>query len=387
MERGNVLVIGNSGVGKSTLINSVLGENLAKTGWGTSGTTDKLEIYESSDIPFRIIDTVGFTPALKDRVSAINAVKKWSKDSAKSGKSDTNINVIWFCVDGTSRKLFPETIKSLSKATSMWESIPVIVVITKSYSIKEREENIQMVNNAFANQKKYSNNLKKIIPVVASTYELNDTAFAPPEGITELIDITNELMPEGIKGAEQDVNKFVLNRKRALAQSCVGVATATGVTIGAVPIPFADAALLSPLEVLEINSLSKIYGIKNDNKSKQFINSIIEVGTVSVAAKAAISALKVIPGINIGASVLNAIIAGGIVASIGEGCIYAFEKIYLGEKSLEDIDWVTKLMESKLSNQFIEKVTDVIKKVAESDKKDVSKLITELLSVAFKSLQ
>lgn len=387
MERGNVLVIGNSGVGKSTLINSVLGENLAKTGWGTSGTTDKLEIYESNDIPFRIIDTVGFTPALKNRVSAINAVKKWSKDSAKSGKSDTNINVIWFCVDGTSRKLFPETIKSLSKATSMWESIPVIVVITKSYSIKEREENIQMVNNAFANQKKYSNNLKKIIPVVASTYELNDTAFAPPEGITELIDITNELMPEGIKGAEQDVNKFVLNRKRALAQSCVGVATATGVTIGAVPIPFADAALLSPLEVLEINSLSKIYGIKNDNKSKQFINSIIEVGTVSVAAKAAISALKVIPGINIGASVLNAIIAGGIVASIGEGCIYAFEKIYLGEKSLEDIDWVTKLMESKLSNQFIEKVTDVIKKVAESDKKDVSKLITELLSVAFKSLQ
>ena len=320
-------------------------------------------------------------------MSAINAVKKWSKDSAKSGKSDTNINVIWFCVDGTSRKLFPETIKSLSKATSMWESIPLIVVITKSYSIKEREENIQMVNNAFANQKKYSNNLKKIIPVVASTYELNDTAFAPPEGITELIDITNELMPEGIKGAEQDINKFVLNRKRALAQSCVGVATATGVTIGAVPIPFADAALLSPLEVVEINSLSKIYGIKNDNKSKQFINSIIEVGTVSVAAKAAISALKVIPGINIGASVLNAIIAGGIVASIGEGCIYAFEKIYLGEKSLEDIDWVTKLMESKLSNQFIEKVTDVIKKVAESDKKDVSKLIIELLSVAFKSLQ
>ena len=59
-----------------------------------------------------------------------------------------------------------------------------------------------MVQNAFAMQKKYSKNLKKIIPVVASTYELNETAFAPPEGITELIDITNELMPDGIKAGE-----------------------------------------------------------------------------------------------------------------------------------------------------------------------------------------
>ena len=76
MDRGNVLVIGNSGVGKSTLINAVFGEEVAKTGWGTTGTTKELEIYESEKIPFRIIDSVGFEPSLIKQYKAVNAVKK-----------------------------------------------------------------------------------------------------------------------------------------------------------------------------------------------------------------------------------------------------------------------------------------------------------------------
>lgn len=381
MERGNVLVIGNSGVGKSTLINSVLGDDKAATGYGTSGTTDKLEVYESAEIPFRIIDTVGFEPSLIKEFKAINAVKKWSKDSAKEGNEDHKINVIWFCVEGTTSKLFPKTIKDLSRATAMWETVPVVVVITKSYSVPERAQNIEMVNNAFAKQKRFSKNLKRIVPVVASTYILNDTAFAAPEGITELIDVTNELMPEGIKAGADDVYKFKLNRKKALAQSIVGVSTTAAVTVGAVPVPFADALILSPIEVGQINALAQLYGINKDENSKQFLNSIVEVGTVSVAAKTAISALTAVPGINIAAKVLNAIIAGAIVATIGEGCIYAFEKVYTGEKSVEDIDWVKKVMESKLSPQFVENVAAAAEKIAKSgNNKDITKLISSLLS-------
>lgn len=380
MERGNVLVIGNSGVGKSTLINSVLGEEKAKTGWGTKGTTDKLEIYESHKVPFRIIDSIGFEPTFIKEQKAINAVKKWSKETAKEGHEDNQINVIWFCVDGTSRKLFPKAIESLSRATSMWKSVPVIVVITKSYSVPERKQNIEMVHNAFATQKK-SMNLKKVIPVVAATYELNETAFAAPEGITELIDATNELMPEGLKAGVKDLADFKLNRKRSLAQSIIGASTLSGVIIGAVPTSFSDALLLGPLEIGEINAIAWTYGIKNDEKSKEFINSIKEVGTISAAAKAAISALKNIPGINIGASVLNAIIAGSIVAAIGEGTAYAFEQVYLGNKTLDDIDWVRKLLESKLSLEFIDKVKSIAESIGDKvDQKAIAELISSLFS-------
>lgn len=380
---GNVLVIGNSGVGKSTLINAVLGENKAVTGWGGSGVTGKLEIYDSEEIPFRVIDTIGFEPNLLKELKAVNAVKKWSKEAAKNG-NDTQINVIWFCVDGTSRKLFPEAIKSLSKATSMWTNVPVIVVITKSYSVPERAENIDMVNNAFASQNRYRNNLKKIIPVVAETYTIDENAFAAPDGLTELIETTNELMPDGIKAAEVDIYNFTLKQKRFVSQGVVGTATAAASTIGALPnIPIADALILTPMEVGLVNALSKVYGIKNDEDSKRFLNSIVEAGTVSVAAKALISALKAIPGIGLLGSALNAVVAGAFMAAIGEASISAFEKIYTGEKSVKDIDWVTKIVESKISKTLVDKVNTVVQSNTVDGKADMKKIASELLNSIF----
>ena len=362
--KANVLIIGNSGVGKSTLVNAVLGEDRAEASFGTKGTTKELHLYEREDLPFRVIDTVGFEPSFFKRRAAIHAIRQWSRNSAKDGKTDTQINVIWFCVPGTAGKLFPETIHSLSQATSMWPSVPIITVITKSFSLPDREKNIELVNSVFSSQS-HRKNLRKIIPVVAATFTLNENAYAAPEGITELIDATNELLPEGYQAAEKDIARFKLNRKRALAQGIVVTATGSGMAVGAVPIPIPDAAILIPVEAAEINALAKLYGINNDEESRKFLNSIVEVGTVSLAAKTALNALKAIPGINLGAAALNAIFAGAIIAVLGEGSIAAFEQVYLGNKSVEDLDWIKQFMESKLAADFVEKL-----KAAASQSKD-----------------
>ena len=62
MDYDNIIIIGNSGVGKSTLINACLEENVAPAEYGIKGTTDKLRIYTSTKLPFRLVDTVGFEP-------------------------------------------------------------------------------------------------------------------------------------------------------------------------------------------------------------------------------------------------------------------------------------------------------------------------------------
>ena len=384
MEKGNVLVIGNSGVGKSTLINSVLGEEAARTDWGTHGTTTRLEIYESKDgqVPFRVIDTIGFEPNYLKERRAINAVKKWSRDCAKKGGENNRIDVIWFCVDGTRSKLFPEDIRRMTRAVAMWKSVPVIAVITKSYSVPDREKNIEMVRTAFDRQKPFRDNLKEVIPVVAQIYTINDNAYAAPEGIPQLIDSTNALMPEGSRASAHDLAQFVLGRKRVLAQSVVGAATAGAVVVGAVPLPIPDGAILTPTEIMEVNSLARIYWIDRKDGSKRFLSSIIEAGTVGLVAKSIIAALKAVPGINIAASVLNAIIAGVIVAVIGESSIYAFEQVFLGKKSMEDTDWIKKLMDARISDSVLGKAKPILEKLSgSSDKKEIQRAVLDLVQM------
>lgn len=381
-EQGNVLVIGNSGVGKSTLINAVLGDDVALTGVGTEGTTKRLEVYEDPDVPFRIIDTVGFEPSFRKRRQAIRAVRKWSKDGLKAENENRDINVIWFCVDGGVGKLFDQTIDSFTKATSMWKTVPIIVVITKSFAEPDRPINIELVKEAFENQKKKP---EEIIPVVASTYTINESAFAPPFGITELIDITNDLMPVGKQAAKKDISRFKLNRKRVLAHSLFSVATLSAITVGASPIFKVDAMILGGIEVTLINGLAKIYEIDNDELNL-FNISIKGVGALSLVAKRLVSQLKIIPGIKLGAAVIQAIVAGTIVATLGQGSIYIFEKFYTGENSFEDIEWINKVMDEQFSNKFIDKVISIAKQVSENMKDeniDIMQMVSSLIMEFF----
>lgn len=142
--------------------------------------------------------------------------------------------------------------------------------------------------------------------------------------------------------------------------------------------------MLSPLELGELHGLARLYGIDKDEGSKQFLDSIVQVGTASVVAHSAISAVKSIPGVNIAASVLNAIVAASIIAALGEGAVIAFEQVYSGKRSVNDVTWVQNLMQEQFGEGFLGKVSGVAQASAKAgDAKDMREMIVELVKAAF----
>ena len=365
IEKPNVVVVGNSGVGKSTLINSLFQTYVAETSIGEA-TTKELRVYETDALSFRIIDTIGFEPGVLNQSKAITALRKWSRDSIKNEDPTHQISMIWYCIDGTSRKMFKKNIDMLARATSVWKSVPIIVVITKSYSKPEREENIRMVYHAFKSHNKLSENLKAIVPVVASTYKIDAdlNINVTPDGLGELLAETVKYLPEGMSATLVDKNYFYLQQKRGMAHSVVGASALAGLTVGLVPIPFPDGTILTPLEVGEIKSLSKIYGVEFD-KNTDLIQTIINAGTAGIVAKTALNAIKAIPGLNIAGDVLNGIVAGVIVAALGEGSVYIFEQIYTGQKSVADTEWVKNFLDSKVATGLTKNINSIVKEYSE----------------------
>ena len=379
-KKANVIVIGNSGVGKSTLINSIFGNReepeLAETGKG-EGITQKMDIYENDEIGFRIIDTKGLEYTWVEQRKIRKQLKKWTKNCKMEENKSRQINAIWYCFDGNSGRSFADNIDTFYKILKVWKDVPLIAVITKSYFEQDDESNINMIRSTF--EKKHKFNLKEIIPVVALSKDEN----CPSRNVDLLIEKTNALCPEGLQLGQDALTAFKLKQKRVMAQTFVGVCATPAIVIGAVPIPTPDAPIITAIETGMIIGIGKIYGIPIGKDDKTgIIKAILSAGTVSLVAKTIANALKAIP--NIAGSVINAVVAGAIVISLGESVIYLMEAINNGTIEQTNVNKINEFIRNTLNTTVFEKIN----KYFEKNKKDISKMnVKEIIGSLIKYLK
>ena len=350
--KANILVLGTSGAGKSTLINAVVGREVAKVGSGKH-STEKMEAYEPEGLNFRLIDSRGFEYNFWNTRKTVKDMKSWVADGLKDKKP--RIHMLWFCVDATSKRFTGQTMKTLEEVKKEWKDVPIIVVLTKSFFIAEDEENIEMVKNTFRKRARRTGMPVAIVPVLAQPPKGENIL---PRGIEELVAITEKNLDAAVRDSELAVKKYDLKSKRLKAQALTLGAATSGVAVGAIPISFPDAAILTPIEATLISAIARVYKLdEKDDFTKKLISRIVESGTVGIVAKMALNQLKLIPGLaNLAADVLNAIVAGAIIAGIGEAATIIMEKAYLGEINKEDFEWINRVVEEQMGT-IVKKIT------------------------------
>ena len=191
-----VMLVGKSGVGKSTLINNVLKLNKdkrAKTGTGKFQTV-KMDEYQNESVNFlKLIDTRGIE--LNVQYGA-EAVKKDAKEFIDRQLQSNNVNnfvhCIWYCITGNRFEQVEIDLLYSLKNSYGDNNIPIIIVYTQATD-----------NNTINEMKEYikeKNIDANFIKVLAERKQLVDHNFLEPFGLDVLINETLEKCKKALKG-------------------------------------------------------------------------------------------------------------------------------------------------------------------------------------------
>lgn len=322
MGRFNLGVFGKTGVGKSTLINAVFGEEVAATGIGEPVTQDS-HLYVGIHGTLGLIDTRGVEIGRDDK-ALIKDIKGFVAQQRKLPLPE-QMHAAWYCVRALDRRFEDseaEVIKTLAAL-----DVPVVLVFTQ---VPSRNGILHPDAEALA---RHIVSLE--LPIVGGrpfpTNALRDPfTDQPPHGLVELLNATFLVVPDAVHAALAAAQKIDLDAKARQANRAIGAAVGGAAAAAAVPIPFSSAAILVPLQLGMMARIAQLYGIPFDRAA------LLAVASTSIATTAGRSAatglLQLIPGAGtIAGGAINASVASGFTLAIGQSWLAVCQRVAAGQ--------------------------------------------------------
>lgn len=327
LEQFNLAIIGATGVGKSTLINAVFGEEVAETGIGRP-VTRGVDFHLNDNATLGIYDFEGAESFVALEGFVRNFEKIYQERVAEDPKEA--IHAVWYCIKASDRRLDAQQISLIQRLRGL--GLPVALVMTQT---------------PWRADKGFPDDVEKFIEVVrredlpiltggAIPVAAKDDAFTGTQqhGLERLVEVTRTAAKtEGIKTALDAAQRVDLHSKRRSAHAITAGATATAAGVGATPIPFADAVLLLPIQAGMMSTIAQVYQVKLQDSALQ---TIITSTVLPLLGKtAAAQLLKFFPGVG---NAISAGVAGTLTGATGLAWSELCEKDFLGEIDLNRIE-------------------------------------------------
>jgi small GTP-binding protein len=298
--RVNVLIVGKTGVGKSTLVNALFQGNLARTGQGRPVTQNTREITKSG-IPVTIFDTRGLELGRYEETA--DALSDLILERNSDPDPFRHIHVAWLCISEDSRRVEQADERLLNMIAR--QQIPVIVVITKARMDQGFRAVVQTLMPRARN----------VVRVRAIEEVFDDGYTLPPHGLEDLVEVTNEVIPEGQRTAFAAAQKISLRLKVERSQKIIAASATTAAGVAATPLPFSDFIAIVPIQVSMLASISAAFGLP---LTHAFLSTLVSSTLTGLGATVSgrlivAEVVKLFPG---GGSITGGVIAAATTAAL-----------------------------------------------------------------------
>lgn len=309
----NILLLGQTGVGKSSLVNTVFGAELAQVSH-TKPETRGFHRYNSPNVPVNIIDSEGYELSADENGSSafVQSVDKYIQENFAD--LTKQIHIAWYCVSLSSARVLPYDLDNLEFLLKK-KNIPTCVVITQCDNDTPDGATAKAMSSVVYQR------FGRDIPCFQVS---NDVELNKDLDVEKLIKWSSEnIKDENLKLGFLVAQKADLKLKEEKVQSRIKYYTVAAAGIGASPIPMSDALLLTGLQVKMVADIFSIYGL--DASTASIVRAVVQGKIVSTLGKTLVgNLLKWIPGLGTAAgAAINATVASGITYAMG----YAFNKL------------------------------------------------------------
>lgn len=329
--RFNLAVFGKTGVGKSTLINAIFGEEVARTGIGEPVTRGS-HLYLDKIGFLGIVDNSGLEVGRDDRQilsELADAVKTMRKLPLPE-----QIHVAWYCVRGMDRRFEDTEAEFVRRLDQL--GLPVLMVLTQvpvrtdvdsagEAETRHHPDALVLAEQIAARQLPVAGG-----HVFLTCAKADPFTHTPAHGLAEVLDATFRVAPEGVHGALVAAQQIDTGRKAIQAQRHIAVAATSAAAAAASPVPFSDAAVLIPIQLGMMAKISQLYGIKVDRAA---LLAIASTTAATSAGRATFSGLlKMVPGAGtVAGGFVGAGVASSFTFAMGQAWLQVCQRALAGD--------------------------------------------------------